>query len=394
MVIFFRIMDNPSKSNNKKKDSRLRSSAFDSAYEGPIRPLPENSLPTFKDVGLAVEFHKYSNMSESCAISQVVKDIESVYDHASIPIHDLKYIRNKVKNINVLRKKRLKEMVINKKKEKPIVIGKFKKKHKNGKDKVKLQEVLNKLFLVANEDNIPNIEKEFYEDQKGERKMIIGGTDHKESNKRMRKILRQQKEYERFEKEKDSANATESYEQLSECDSSVGDENIDEFFQESSPKRSKYGKLDMESVTLAIEEGERAGLSDDVIANMYNASNKNSECVLIQSQVNRIRNKLREKKVEESKGKSPVAVGMDERKDATKVAVGVGSKGKERYEIHKVENCSIIYWEESNGEVKSEYVGHVSPGEGTGKGLACAVFKKGIQISAVCPQFSQMVVQK
>ena len=79
--------------------------------------------------------------------------------------------------------------------------------------------------------------------------------------------------------------------------------------------------------------------------------------------------------MEESKGKAPVAIGIDERKDATRVEVSKGAKGKGRYEIHKVENCSVIYWEECNGEMKSEYVGHVSPEEGPGKGLANAVFQ-------------------
>ena len=46
--------------------------------------------------------------------------------------------------------------------------------------------------------------------------------------------------------------------------------------------------------------------------------NNNSE-VLCQNKVNRLRKKARLQKVEEKKGKKPLAVGIDERKDTSKV---------------------------------------------------------------------------
>ena len=132
------------------------------------------------------------------------------------------------------------------------------------------------------------------------------------------------------------------------------------------------------SIEPIIEEGERFNLSDDTIANMYNASlasTGKTDCYITQSQVNRLRMRLREKKLQESKGKKPFAIGIDERKDSTRVAVGVGVKGKKRYEMKKVENCSVIFWESDDNVVKDEYVGHVAPSEGTGKGLARAVME-------------------
>ena len=126
----------------KNKDARLRSSNYDNAYAGNHGPLPSNVLPTFQEVGLAVEFLKVSGMSESAAITQVSQDVVNVYDHASVPTINPKKIREKVKNFALLRKKRLKEFVINKKKGTPMVQGKRRVSHKNGKEKIKLQDVL------------------------------------------------------------------------------------------------------------------------------------------------------------------------------------------------------------------------------------------------------------
>jgi hypothetical protein len=67
--------------------------------------------------------------------------------------------------------------------------------------------------------------------------------------------------------------------------------------------------------------------------------------------------------VEESKVKEPIAVRFDERKDKSKVEVGMGIKGSKRFDMKKVENCAVISWP---GE---EFVGHVVPRDGTGAGL-------------------------
>ena len=75
-----------------------------------------------------------------------------------------------------MKKERLKDMQFDKKLGHSRVKGKFRKKSKNGKVKAKLVDLLDNLFPAADENNIPPIEKAFYEDQKTHRKMFIAGT--------------------------------------------------------------------------------------------------------------------------------------------------------------------------------------------------------------------------
>jgi hypothetical protein len=112
-----------------------------------------------------------------------------------------------------------------------------------------------------------------------------------------------------------------------------------------------------------IETADRFGLNDSAVAHLVNATNvkscsiseENDSEILYRSKVRRLRKKLRSDKVQESKGKEPISVGFDERKDMSKVEVGKVIKGSKRFEMKKVENCAVIYWP---GE---EFVGHVVP---------------------------------
>ena len=147
---------------------------------------------------------------------------------------------------------------------------------------------------------------------------------------------------------------------------------------EDAPKQKKIRlskkefKQKLSELKPIIETAERFGLSDSAVAHIVNATNAkssiisedNSSEVLYRSKVKRIRKQFRAEKVEESKGKTPIAVGFDERKDKSKVEVGEGIKGSKRFEMKKVENCAVIYWP---GE---EFVGHVVPRNGTGDGLS------------------------
>ena len=73
---------------------------------------------------------------------------------------------------------------------------------------------------------------------------------------------------------------------------------------------------------------------------------------------------MRRENVNKRKGKQPIAIGIDERKDNSKVDVGSGEKGSKRFEIKKVENCAVVFWPDA------EYVGHYQVKTATGKGLA------------------------
>ena len=160
---------------SRDKGPRLRP-VPDSAYAGLRSDLPTTKLPLYRDVGLAMEFYKITN-STCNPIKMVTDMILQVYDKASIPTLAYDTVFNKVSNLEALKKVRLKELVFNKTRKTANNSGKFRNKSKNGKVKVKLQDVLDKLFPAADEKNIPEIEKEFYEEQKSTHLMEIGGVD-------------------------------------------------------------------------------------------------------------------------------------------------------------------------------------------------------------------------
>ena len=137
-------------------------------------------------------------------------------------------------------------------------------------------------------------------------------------------------------------------------------------------KRKRYTKEELDQLGKIFEEADRFGASDMATANIVNAAysnigiinpNNNSE-VLCQNKVNRLRKKARLQRVENKKGKKPLAVGIDERKDTSKVKVGENEAGNKKYQFKKVENCSVVFWP------NTEFVGHIVTSGGSGKALA------------------------
>ena len=355
----------------------------DSAYEGHPAELPTKQLPLYKDVGLAIEMFKLTNPTSN-PTKLVTDNILKVYEKASIPTLAYDTVYNKVKNLEAMKKVRLHQLVVDKRSGK-CVQGKFRKKSKNGKVKVQLQDVLDQLFPVADVDNIPEIEKEFFNEQKTSHLMEIGGVDLEETEQILeemelaeeqlkeaaeieeRRVAKQKVEEERRVREKERKERDNAVVATSVVEE---EEHVDE--DEPKVKKKRLTKKEISKIKPIIETAERFGLSDSAVAHIVNATNvkasiiseENTSEILYRSKVKRIRKKLRSEKVEESKGKEPIAVGFDERKDKSKVEVGMGIKGSKRFEMKKVENCAVIYWP---GE---EFVGHVVPRDGSGAGLA------------------------
>ena len=143
--------------------------AEDKCYGGLPQMLPQNLLPTYRDVGLCLEEYKVNQgkgVSES--IELVTTDIISVHEHASIPTLPRSNIRGKVRNLTDLKTARIKELQMDKRRGHVAVIDKYRKKGKNGKVKKKLTDLIETLFPAADEKKIPAVEQEFYDDQKSE----------------------------------------------------------------------------------------------------------------------------------------------------------------------------------------------------------------------------------
>ena len=86
--------------------------------------------------------------------------------------------------------------------------------------------------------------------------------------------------------------------------------------------------------------------------------------VMTPDHVHRLQKKMRIEKVKERMGKSPIAIGVDERKDKTKVRTGDGQRGSKRYQVVKEDHATVIFWPEET------YEGHVVPSGGSAKALA------------------------
>ena len=78
----------------------------------------------------------------------------------------------------------------------------------------------------------------------------------------------------------------------------------------------------------------------------------------------KLQKKMRIEKVQVRMGMSPIAIGVDERKDKTKVRTGDGQRVSKRYQVVKEDHATVIFWPEET------YEGHVVPSGGSAKALA------------------------
>ena len=186
-------------------DSRVLRPTEDLFLGGLPAPLLTRKLPRVGEVALAMEYCKLMNKdSVKEAKKKVAEDIMTVYMNASIPtINPLKVVQ-KVGWVQELVKERRKDMVNDKRFDRERVMGKHRKKSGNGKKKMKYVEVKDELMKVAAKD-IPEMEKEFYTDQLGERKMEIGSIDLVEERKKKKLEIRQKAVEKQIEKEKKSS---------------------------------------------------------------------------------------------------------------------------------------------------------------------------------------------
>ena len=77
------------------------------AFEGRPDPLPKNQHPNYQEVGLALEWAKLECGSESDAVTLVTKDLVDLYARASVSTINQNKIREKVKQVMELKKKRM-----------------------------------------------------------------------------------------------------------------------------------------------------------------------------------------------------------------------------------------------------------------------------------------------
>ena len=181
--------------------TRLLRPPFDVALGGTPSAVPLNQLPLVGEVALALE---ESRFRQKCSLKEaegmVTEDILHIYNLASVPtIHPLK-VRQKVEWVSKLVKKQRKDLTPDSRFGRQSVLGSYRHKSGNGKKKVNYVDVKDELFLVAKEELVPDLEKEFYSDQKSKRKMFIGEVDNNEVERQQ--VLRKREERRQLREEK------------------------------------------------------------------------------------------------------------------------------------------------------------------------------------------------
>jgi hypothetical protein len=340
--------------------------------EGP-KPLAKNQLPLWRDIDLALEDAKdQENLSQADAIKIVSNEVIKIYKAASISTIDPKKIAQKVAKVAELRRNQIKNTAIDQRRSKVRDAGKNqKRKGKNNlRNKLKLSDVMDKLFEVKKE--VPEIEKDFYRDQQEGRNMYIGPLDVSVTEQNMKEIEEQEEKFEKKEKRKrdeerlremekkrlvEEENKEVDREESSEC--SAEEREDDEMYKTS----TKKPKNDTETKHMGefFEIVERFNISETATSHVFYHF---SEKKIYQSQVNRMKKKLRIKQVDDFEKDDVTAIGFDERKDRTKVEAGIGKDGSKRFEFLKEEHCAIVLWP---GDV---FAGHVVPRGGKAIELA------------------------
>ena len=381
-----------------KKRKNLRN--LDSVYGEAPKPMRTDQLPTYKDVGLQVNFAAFSlntiqfifthiyvqvqhfqeNGLQSCeAIKKTVEKISDIYEAASIKTIDQKTITAKVRSLLEMKRAEEKLVGVIGVTGKPRSQGKQKRRGENGKVKQKLGDVINKLFEVQKE--VPELEREFYLDQQTTRKLFIGGIDEEETEllvqesmekekEEMNQALRDKAKKKREEKaKKDKKRLFEKVKWDDVPDLGLPRETENDDEEEPLKKRRRMSKDDKKNVHDYLAHCDRFKVSEcaaSAILNLHQEQ-QNKEQRFTQSQVHRLKRKARLEKIKQLEQKKPIAIGFDERVDWTKKQAGVGSKGRKRFQLKKEEHCVVILYPEE------EFAGHVVPTDGNGATLATAI---------------------
>ena len=152
---------------------------------GVRRPLPINKLPLVKEIGSALGFEaemeriKNNKKEINCkdATVKVTDSVLELYRVASIPTIRKDKVKEKVGDLWRMRKEALEDIVRGQNGE-----DRRMRKKKNGKVNRKYNDIADELFEIADDKNVPYIEKEFLEAQrKPIREGCIGGRDLVES---------------------------------------------------------------------------------------------------------------------------------------------------------------------------------------------------------------------
>ena len=340
----------------------------ESVFGGCPRAMPSSQLPLWKDVGLHLEDLEKEGMKRCEAVKKTAEKVLSIYQAATIPCLPIRSIERKIKTLLSLKRNHELAAVVDQRTGKVKDQGKRRHKKRNNRVKVKLCDVVETLLEVKTGE-VPELEREFYQDQCGSRKMVIGGLDVKETKRRSSLIKKELVALKRKEKKEEGRKKLRELEErdkqllfkkmswdsvsVEEVTEEVGDQRGENLGDEDDVRMgtrgetwcttgSKRRRISAEQKLFVgefIEACDRFEVSSTAASTIYNlhASSSKSSLRVNQSQVAKLKRKLRIEKADSFKPvNQPQAIGFDERKDESKCVVGVGQSGHKRFEKKKV----------------------------------------------------------
>ena len=343
---------------------------------GVATELPSNQLPTIGDVMRSYAFLKADlpkNTSSTDVISQVASKVAELWLLAGIPTVTVTRIRQRIESLhqhlrNVMKKKGVQ-------KETAISAAQM--------ESLQLFDVAScscsdfTICTCQKESKVPVIERQFLQDQRNARTMLIGGLD-KEVTRQMEKSYerasKRQKYYETVcsEKchEKTSYSEGESEMNLSEPEtsadycSSSSDSNSSE--RKSRRNLTKLPTLARECDRYSVSNTAGAAIATAALVDYGIITETDSTAVIDRSKLRREREKLRTTLSEAASTSlsvtGPTSLYFDGRKDKTICLSSVNSKC-----FITEEHITLL--EEPN----SVYLGHVTPESGSSKNILSAI---------------------
>ena len=126
-----------------------------------------------------IRFEQFEGLTRDEAVKTTAKKVEKLYKKSSIPTIANTSIERKIRRLMLTKREIELAELIDKRTGKNRDQGGTRQKKKNNKVKVKLHDVVGDIFEVKT--GVPDLEKTFYEDQCGARKMYIGDVDEEET---------------------------------------------------------------------------------------------------------------------------------------------------------------------------------------------------------------------
>ena len=338
----------------------LRSSIYECPFFGKAKLMDENTLPTKADV---IRHFLYIKHVDKIRFRKKIVDpmilfLKNVWDKASIPSLSMQHIDNLIKKMLdfydnlVYDHNRNRQLTISHKEN----VDKFINDCQNLFDIATCKCYVNKCVCSIERKVFP-LELSFLQDQRTERKMVIGPVDTKMTQEINSKIQRKQKLQTYYSKiaDDDSHNTVSNTVDL-ELPSSTET-------QSSSIVKPINDQMRKHLPTVA-RECDRYGASDRMAAAIVSATLQDFGIITDTSSTNIVdRNKIRRarsgnrKQLQNSSILSLESLYFDGKKDLTKF---IENKGGKNYYTTKQEEHYVMIQEPC-----SEYIGHVSPSSGT-----------------------------